>query len=264
MKGFTEMALDNDYSAEDLEIKISEAKAKAFDHPSIVDNSSDTPVVLPTKNVTDNRPAEVKIAALFESMAGRRDVLLAILTTAKDCAAEEDVVCAVDAAQEYNKSVFAAITLCRQLESAGALVHLNEQGEPFSEEDFEPEVVVEDDVEYIQAAEPPASFWKTTDAGLQYLESYNPFAATLSLFVANEKYTPIYKYLLKACQGEGCAVKQLASVVDNHELSQEPRYFVAHYIAELEKAGALVWAGAWVTTEVGQEALSHLSEVESI
>lgn len=258
------MALDSNSYTDDIEIEINEAKEKAFGHPAIVDNASETPIVRPSKSAPDNRPAEVKIAALFESMSGRRDALLAILETAKDGAKEQDVIDAVDAVQAHNKSVYAAVTLCKQLESAGALLHLNEQGEPFSEEDFEPEVVVEDGVEYLQASEPPVSFWKSTEAGLQYLDSYNPLAATLALFVSNEKYAPVYKFLLEACQGEGSAVKPLANVVDAHELTQEPRYFVAHFIAELEKSGALVWAGIWVTTEVGKEALVNLADIESI
>lgn len=240
-----------------------EAREGQADYPPIVENVDGPVVLFPNDEPVDTRPAPERIASLFDEMPGRRDVLLAILDSCRQRREDGEISALVADAQRENRSVFAAITLCRMLEKAGALSHVRENGESFDEGALEPETFVEDGVEYIRATQPPASFWETTDAGLAYLAADDPAGRISELLEREAAYLPVYKYLLSRC-GDGCDVKTLEAKVDKHPLTQKPRLYVQHFLKQLEDAGALKWDGAWRTTEHGATALAELGSVESI
>ena len=232
--------------------------------PDVVDNDVE-PIFYVTPEVEDTRPAEERIESLIEGLPGRRDILLAIMAGCEEPKSDEEVTDIVNEAQRDNHSVFSALTLCGLLEKAGGLCHVLENGEPFVEEELEPETLVDEDgYTYIQAAEVPASYWQTTEEGKAYVEADDPVGRSLAVFAENEKYLPVYKYLLEVCSGNGAPTKLLQEHVDSHELVQDPRYYVQHFLKQLEDSGALVWKGAWVTTDSGAAALENLDAVEAI
>ena len=240
-----------------------EARKGQADHPPIVENVDGPVVLFPNDEPEDMRPAPERIASLFDEMPGRRDVLLALLDSCQVRRSDEGVSDIVADVQRENRSVFSAITLCRMLEKAGALAHVREDGEPFNEDELGYETFVEDGVEYIRAAQPPASFWETTADGTAYLAADDPAQRVRELFGREDDYLPVYKYLLVRCL-DGCGVKELEATVDEHPLTQEPRLYVQHFLKQLEDAGALKWDGAWRTTGCGASALAELDSVESI
>ena len=183
------------------------------DHPPIVENVDGPVVLFPNDEPVDTRPARERIASLFDEMPGRRDVLLAILDSCRQRREDGEISALVANAQRENRSVFAAITLCRMLEKAGALSHVRENGEPFDEDELGYETFVEDGVEYIRAAQPPASYWETTDAGLAYLAADDPAGRISELFDREAGYLPVYKYLLSRCV-DCCDVKTLEAQVE--------------------------------------------------
>ncbi len=223
-------------------------------HPRIADNDDNVVVLVRTGEVVDDRPVPERIAGAVEHLPGQRDVVLAVLNACRERIDDEEVAAVVAEAQLHNKSVYGPMALCSILERAGALRHVDADGDPYRDDDVEPEVVVEDGVEYIQAAEPPASFWATTEEGIAFAECDDPAARTRELLVDQSIYEPIYRYLLDACCS-GADTKSLAAVVDEHELTQKPRRYVAHFLQQLEECGALVWQGVWTTTEAGKQIL---------
>lgn len=231
-------------------------------HPAIVDNSA--PVILPdVEEKPDGRPAPERIESLFRGMPGGREVLLSVIDTCREGASDAQVEEAVVRAQRNNRSVYSAFTLCRLLERAGAIEHLNEDGEPFDEASEEPTEIEEDGAEYLQAAVPPASLWKATQAGIDYADADDPAARTQALLEEEREYLPVYKYLLKACE-QGGRTKDLSAKVDGLPLVQKPRKYVQHFLEGLERAGALEWTGSWRTTSTGERALAGLSAVQNI
>lgn len=230
---------------------------KNASHPRIAGNDENVVVLLPADEAIDNRPAAERIASAVENLPGQRAAVLAVLNLCRERSDDEAVAVVVGEAQRHNKSVYGPGALCSILERAGALAHVDENGDPYQDDDIEPEVVVEDGVEYIQAAEPPLSCWIATEEGLAFAAADDPASRTSALLDDQAAYLPIYRYLLEACQN-GAATKALASVVDAHELVQEPRLYVAHFLHQLEESGALEWRGSWTTTDAGRAVLAAL------
>ena len=231
---------------------------KGASHPRIADNDDNVVVLVPSDDAVDDRPAAERIASAVEHLPGQREVVLAVLNACRDQIDDESVAGVVAAAQRHNKSVYGPMVLCSILERAGALQHVDAEGNPYQDDDIEPEIVVEDGVEYLQAAEPPASCWVATAEGIAFAESDDPVARTRALLAEQSVYEPIYRYVLESCRG-GADTKTLAGVVDAHELTQNPRVYVAHFLHQLEECGALAWRGAWTTTEVGEQILAQMT-----
>lgn len=243
---------------------MSDGREREASFPAIVDNEMPHHYLEKPEPEPDTRPVAERMDALLVGMPGRRDALMAILTDCQTQRSDEEVQETVDAVQVANKSVFGAFTFCRLLEQAGALAHVLEDASPFIEEDYQPVVIEEDGVEYLQAAEPPKSFWLTTAEGIAYLQADDPAGRTRATLAAEECYLPLYKYVLSACRGEGAKTAELSAVIDEHELTQEPRMYVQHFLKQLEDAGALKWQGAWCTTPAGEDALAGLADIEDI
>ena len=63
------------------------------------------------------------------------------------------------------------------------------------------------------------------------------------------------------CSAEGgVQVKAIGDMVDDDPAVQKPRRYAMYFIDKLERAGALDWQGAWVTTDAGRAYLSSQAE----
>ena len=122
-------------------------------------------------------------------------------------------------------------------------------------------IIVEDGVEYIQAAEPPASFWCSTAEGLEYLRADDPGKRAYDVVCGDEKYASIYKFILDACRAGNASGQELSAVIDEHSLTQEPRLFAMHFIKKLEDVGAIEWNGSWTLSERALSSLDWLDEI---
>lgn len=211
---------------------------------------------------TDDRPADVRIAELFERMARQRRLLLGIL---EHCATPRTLASIrerVGSLQENHRSVFGLDTVCAQLEQAGALARVLESGEPYAyDEDAEPQTEVVDGVERIKPRTPPTVFWLTTDAGRAKLASHDPAAKLAKLLQDDEAYLPIYERVLTLCAAQGgSTMAELGRAVDGDPLVQSPRFYAAHFVNNLEACEAVSWESGWVTTEVGLRGLAMLAD----
>ena len=248
-----------DYGTDDLEFE------DEVEYPAIVDNDAPVDVLAPpVVALADERSAEERIADLFAHLPGGHDELMAVLEVCIESTPEEQVMTAVAAVQERRHSVYSALSLCRMLERAGALVHLREDGSPYDEASLQPKHVVEDGVEYIVAAEPPASYWACTKAGLACVEADDPLARTRSLIAEDAAYASIYRYILERCLAGSVSGKELGSVIDKLPQVQSPRLYGTFFIKRLEDAGAIVWDDAWRMSDKMPRELDWLGDVNPL
>lgn len=212
--------------------------------------------------VIDNRPAEERIAELFSEMAPRRKVLLGILSYCREAQPVAEVNEHINHLQENNFSVYTAADLCSLLERAGALDRLTADGRPAEEAIAEPETVVIDGVEYLQAAEPAVLYWRTTNAGLEAVEADKPLERLHELLESDSTYLPIYRTVLSLCAAEGgAAMDDINEALNDDPLLQEPRLFASHFVDGLEACDAIAWNKTWKTTDIGTTGLALLSNV---
>ncbi|MBM6999032.1 hypothetical protein I3I95_02630 [bacterium] len=206
------------------------------------------------KEVVDDRPAEVRTAELFERMRPSRHELLDILRLCVEPTDVERVYASVDEAKAHHRSVYSGESLCDLLVRAGALERVEPQAQ-------EPEVVVEDGVEYLRPAAPVAVRYHTLPAGEQMLEQDRPADRLTEALEKEPEYKPIYLRILRACsEGSGCSAKQLGDLVDHDPLVQSPRRWAAYFFGILGDCDALAWDGVWRTTETGLAGIRRLEE----
>ena len=220
----------------------------------------------------DDRPASERIEELFRRMAPQRRAMLAILNACFTPASNEQIDALVRDMQTDNRSVFGPGTICELLERAGALQHVVEDGTPLSEVQVEPETVVVDGVEYIQAAEPPADFWQSTQDGRDFAAKDDPAARLAAQLGEEEKFVPIYQKILRLCAGmevegaESCAdgmtTKALSDIVDPEpvlRVAPTKRLFTMYFLERLDKCDALEFVGnRWKTARIGLQYLESL------
>lgn len=232
---------DYDYSKE---------SSSVFDEPENSENE---------KTEREELPAEERTANLFKSMAPRRKILLGILSFCKEQQPIASVETRVDELQKMSYSVYSPANLCSLLEKAGAINRVTSEGGSVSESHVEPKIVEINGAQYYEPADYRKTYWKTTAAGLAYLESDKPLDRLQELFDSNKTYLRIYKRVLTLCSAEGgAAIKTINSAVNDDPLVQEPRFYAPHFVDQLEKCEALDWHKAWVTTEVGKTALEDM------
>ena len=259
-----DLTLDAGYDDFDPLEDVGEDEDEEGAEHTAVSAATDAPDAIEQAPAADARTPQERIDDLFKSMAPRRKVLLGILA----CVSEgrkpvAEVNAEVDRLQEDNFSVYSAANLCTLLEKAGAIERVTAEGQPADEVETEPKTVVVDGVEYLEAAEPVEIFWRITDAGQEKLASDNPADRLRELLAKDEQYAVIYKRILTLCAAEGGATTpSINSAVDDDPLVQKPRLYAPHFVDLLEKCDALEWRKAWYTTEIGQQGLAALADVE--
>lgn len=256
------LSLDSEYDEFDplADDEVDAENECADAYPQVNDALDDSATSQAAANYADERPAAERISDLFASMAPRRKVLLGILAFCQQPQPIASVNAEVDRLQADNFSVYTAANLCALLERAGAIERVDETGSPAEETAGEPEVVVENGVEYLQPAKPVALFWAITDAGRDALAADQPLERLHTLLDEDAHYAPIYERILHACSAEGGAsMPAINSQVDNDPLVQKPRLYAPHFVDKLEKCDALEWRKAWFTTSVGAAGLDLLA-----
>ena len=211
--------------------------------------------------VACERPAGERIDDLLKAMARRRTVLLGILAACAQPQPASAVKAQVDELQANNFSVYSAANLCSLLEKAGALERVTADGDPADDAEIEPETVVVDGVEYLEAREPVETYWRATAPGIAALEADKPLDRLRALLEQDAAYAPIYQRILNLCAADGgAATPAINDAVDNDPLVQKPRFYAPHFIDRLEKCDALVWKKTWRTTDIGRAGLDLLAD----
>lgn len=208
--------------------------------------------------VVDDRPAEVRVAELFDRMKPRRKILLGVLAFCGEPVTVDELNAHVAELQASQRSVFDGPALTALLERAGAIAKVE------GTEEQEPQTVVVDGVEYLEPAAKVEVRYQVTPAGAAVLEADNPVGRLDAALEKEAIYKPIYLRILKACGEEGGkSAKELGALVDSDPLLQSPRLWAAHFFNILGECDALVWDGTWKTTDLGWDAVETL-ELEGV
>ena len=214
------------------------------------------------KKKVDTRTPKERIDDLFDSMKDRRKELLGILDFCREPQSVDDVNDRVEELKKNSFSVYSGAHFCTLLENAGAIERRTAEGELAKDIQTEPEVVVEDGVEYLEAGTPEQSFWVTTADGIAALEADKPYERMEALLETDARYKPIYKRILTLCtEKNGTPIATINGAVNDDPLVKHPHLYAAHFVDKLEQCDALEYRDGWFTTEVGQKALELLADV---
>lgn len=202
-------------------------------------------------------PAE-RIERLMAATKSTSKVLKSTLEFCREMQPIEAVNAHIDELQRSNASVYGPETLCRQLEDAGALLRVHEDGTPASAIANEPVVVVVDGVEYLEAPAAKPSFWLTTEDGAGYLDSCDPAGDLKALLDREPQYAHVYAAVLGACAADkGATAADLATLVNDDPAVQSPCRYSSYFVDQLQECFALEWRSkAWHATELGRAALA--------
>ena len=278
------LSLEPDYDGfdplEDFEDDATEVEGRADEFVATVSAAEDAlahDAMAPATPAICEKPAEERIADLLEAMAPRRTVLLDVdpdgsmhpVTAAGSegvpagaMEAVRAVNARVDELQENNFSVYSAANLCSLLEKAGAIERVTAEGEPAEDIEIEPQTVVVDGVEYLEAREPVEIYWHITEPGRAALEADKPLERLRALLDEDAAYAPIYQRILRLCTADGGATTPaINNAVDHTPLVQKPRFYAPHFVDRLEKCDALAWKKAWCITDIGRAGLDMLADV---
>ena len=263
------LSLEPDYDGfdplEDFEDDAAETEGRADEFVATVSAAEDALAHdddKPVAPATCEKPAEERIADLLKAMAPRRTVLLGILTACDEPQPASAVNARVDELQENNFSVYSAANLCSLLEKAGAIERVTAEGEPAENIEAEPQTVVVDGVEYLEAREPVEIYWRITEPCRAALEADKPLERLRALLDEDAAYAPIYQRILRLCAADGgTTTPTINNAVDHDPLVQKPRFYAPHFVDRLEKCDALAWRKAWCITDIGRAGLDMLADV---
>mgnify|MGYP007069880602 CR=1 FL=1 len=211
----------------------------------------------------DERPASERIEELFKRLEPRKRVLAGILRFLDVPKRADALEQHVNELQEYDYSVYDGYSYSRLLHRAGAIDKVDEEGNPFPEDyEQQPDIVEVEGIKYYKPTDGVMVYWVATDAAREYLAKDDPEARMKELLNDQVVYAPIYRRILEACSSpDGASAKLLADLVDSDPLCQNPRRWSSFYSKRLEDCEALVWQGAWKTTDIGRKALDVLAEI---
>ena len=214
------------------------------------------------------RPAKERITELFNNMNPHRRVLYGVLREMKQPISNARAKDVIENIRAHKFSVYSPTNICTMLEVAGAVERVLEDGKPYSEYQPEPEIIVEDGVEYYKPTEAPAPFWCITEAGEAQLETYDPKQKLEEQLEREKEYKVLYKrVLVLGSREEGATMKQFSAAVDSDPLvATEPRdFFVQHFVEALERCEAVAWDGSvWRTTKLGTQALEDANMLAGV
>lgn len=200
---------------------------------------------------TNYTSAQDALRELLRGNPARRQVLVAIIDACNDPHTTSEVAQVVEGVQRDNLSVYTPLSLCRMLETAGALTA---QVPESSEEEVD-----EDGDGYLEVKEPREATWTATDAGLEVVSELREGNEVRELVgsASESPYRDIYLRLLDFCAEQGRSAKEVGALIDDDPLVQNPRRYGAHFIDGMEATGALVWRDkGWHTTELGRRFLA--------
>ena len=241
-----------------------EADEAEFTPKSAEQHRSTAAPVVPKKPpayADPEKPAEERIRLLLDGMNARRKVLLEIMRFCEEKKSVEAVNEHIDGLQKNNLSVYSGAVLGDLLLKAGAIVRVDEEGLPVTEDDIEPvEVIDEDGNAYLEIPEPRQTFWVATPAGIEAAHESDPTRAIAAFFEAEAPYKGIYRQVLTMCASEnGTTSKAVADAIEDDPLLTKPRRFGAYFLEHLDDLDAIRWVGHWELTEAGRAALANLT-----
>lgn len=257
-----------DYEAQDdFELPVEVGGKLDDDDDEVLDGFGYAPVprVFPSNDEDDANelPPVERVERLFQGMVPHRLTLVGILMLCDAPTSHEDIEAYVLKVAGSRPTVFNAATYVRMLVEAGALQKVTEDGAPYDSIDLSPVEVERDGQRYLEPVEPPAEFWRATDAGLEVAAPYRPQDLLPQLFKDEERFVPVFERILEMCDAAGGApIDAIKAAVNGDPILIEARKTAQFLIDYLERAGALTYNKGWTTTQHGSDALKALKSRE--
>lgn len=199
--------------------------------------------------------ATAALRALLEQNPNRRPVLLSILALCEGGCAASVVAEKVAEWQEENWSVYGPMTLCRMLETAGALELTMP---PVSSEQTAPE----DGVAYLVISESIDPVWTTTEEAAQLRRDYD---STERMHRTLEQegeavYAQVYLAVLRALEESPRSMDEIERICADFPITAKPKRYGQHFIDVLESRGCAYWKNhAWAVTPIGEQFAEELA-----
>ncbi len=201
-------------------------------------------------------PAPERIEATFRGMPGNEKLLLHVIGYCREGAAADDVHEEIARFVGSGVCTYAPEVVCANLVTAGALEMVPDEED--ADEAAEPQDGAVDEAEALEpVGAPPAFSYVATADGLAVVDAQDPEGDRVRFLEEGERYLPVYRLVLQACDGEGGATKKdIDALVDHHPLCVEPRRYSGFFVKGLEGIDAIAFDRAWKTTEVGRDLLA--------
>jgi hypothetical protein len=190
-----------------------------------------------------------KISTLMKNMGAYRHILVEILGFCEKPRSAEEIDVLLEPLLKHRKSVYTPIGFRDMLKKAGGLEYIVA--------DPEDDEAISSPGSFLVVKEKPDGVWLTTPHAHQYLEEQTPQPALTQLLEDEPDLMPLFLRILEFCAEQGRTASELASLVDDDPLVQNPRRMSGYFVAGLEDTKALSWEGVWATTALGLAALGQ-------
>lgn len=235
--------------------------------------------------VTEEVPAEERIAALFRGMPGHEKLLAHVIEFCEEQQDSEDVYADLEAFRGSAVALYSADTICANLLRAGALDMIVLEDEASETEENEgvveeaiagsdiPEGNAENAIDKADSASTPDT-QRVELARFAYVATPEGLAAAAEvraevpvaqekLFESDGMYLPIYLRILEAAaNGEGLSKKEIDAMVDKDPICANPRRYSGYFVKALEAAEAMRFDSLWYITNYGQQFLEeHTADI---
>lgn len=192
---------------------------------------------------------------MIEGMPGQRERILHALECCLEPKKLDEIVASMDETfpSAARISVYTSTLVVQHLEKTGAIATVAEEGSDGASSESEPE----QDDGYLVVNAPAPLLYTATAEGIEALEALRDSDALNRIVHEEERYLPIYRRILEMASADGGSkTKDLDEAVDPDPLCEEPRRFCGYFLDRLKKAGAVYWQDAWITTDLGKQALA--------
>lgn len=217
------------------------------------------------EKLADLEPDE-RIERLFGDMYPYRQNLLNIIAACKEDSSFEQVTRVLENAIQGGRSVFAVDNYLNMLVDAGALETVTAEGDPYIEVEAGPREVERDGKIYLEIIEPPAMYWRATEAGLKALAQNDQIEELKRLFAEREAFRPAFAVMLGLCAREGGVdINTLKEAINERPEMVEKKKTAQFLLDYLSNAGAVYYDSdckCWRTNETGNAALQMLGQTE--
>ena len=196
------------------------------------------------EHATEQTP-ESEIAALSEPAAETKPCEEA--SPAIDGAADKDAV-EIEAAETAEDEDIDEVEGAKGTEAA-------QEAEAVPAED--PIISIYDQDGYLVIEEEDEGTWRTTAAGLAYLDSIDPEKQFSETLAAHAGMDDVFYDIIAYCAEQPRSISEIVG-----HFSDDPRlgpqtYYASYVVDQLEETGAIVWKDNWMPTALGQRLLDE-------
>lgn len=230
-----------------------------IDYPTMR-NMPETPHRSPVYSPERQGSATAALRELIRQNPNRRPVLLGIIGLCEGGCKASELAVQVNEWQKDNWSVYEPPTLCRMLETAGALTI---EMPPAAEA----QECVEDGVAYLRIKESVDPVWHATEEALALRKEYQAGDSFRSIVLTGDeaRYASVYAKVMGMLAERPRGITEVEEVVNGIEECRKPRRFGQHFLDVLELTDCAEWkGGAWQLTELGAAMLPELRDREEV